>query len=56
MNLLFESWVRWQSVADFGFISAFVHVSWAVNSHAIQFQNFYQLSFPEFDVNVFLGF
>ena len=25
----------------------------AVNSHAIQLRNFYQLSFPEFDVNVF---
>ena len=40
-------------VVDFRFISAFLHVQWAVNSHARKLQNFYQLSFPEFDVNVF---
>ena len=28
----------------------------AVNAHAIQLRNFYQLSFPEFDVNVFWEF
>ena len=27
-----------------------------MNSHTIQLQNFYQLSFPEFDVNVFLEY
>ena len=32
-------------VVDFRFMSAFLH--------AIQLRNFYQLSFPEFDVNVF---
>ena len=41
------------AVVDFRFISTFLHVLWAVNSHAIQLRNFYQLSFPEFDVNVF---
>ena len=40
-------------VVDFRFISTFLHAQWAVNSHAIQLRNFYQLSFPEFDVNVF---
>ena len=40
-------------VVDFRFISAFLHVQWAENSHARELQNFYQLSFPEFDVNVF---
>ena len=28
----------------------------AVNSQAIQIRNFYQLSLPEFDVNVFWEF
>ena len=40
-------------VADFKFFSTFLHAYWAVNSHARELQNFYQLSFPEFDVNVF---
>ena len=40
-------------VVDFRLISAFLHVKWAVNSHARQLWNFHQLLFPEFDVNVF---
>ena len=40
-------------VVDCRFVYTFLHVQWAVNSHAIQLRNFYQLSFPEFDVNVF---
>ena len=40
-------------VVDFRLISAFLPAWWAVNSHARQLWNFYQLSFPEFDVNVF---
>ena len=32
-------------VVDFRFISAFLHVQWAVNSHARELQNFYQLIF-----------
>ena len=40
-------------VVDFRFISAFLHAKMAVNSHARQLRNFYQLSFPEFDVIVF---
>ena len=39
-------------VADFRFISAFLHArKRAVNSHARQLRNCYQLSFPEFDLN-----
>ena len=40
-------------VVDFRLISAFLYVLWAVNSHARQLWNFYQLHFPEIDVNVF---
>ena len=40
-------------VVDFRLISAFLHAKLAVNSHARLSRNFYQLSFPEFDVNVF---
>ena len=40
-------------VVDFRFIGAFLHVWWAVNSHARQLRNFYQLSSPEFDENIF---
>ena len=36
-----------ESVVDFKFISAFLHVSWSMNSHARQLWNVYQLSFPE---------
>ena len=36
-------------VVDFRLISAFLHA----NSHARQLWNFYQLHFPEIDVNVF---
>ena len=35
------------AVVDFRFISTFLHAWWALNSHAIQLRNFYQLSFPE---------
>ena len=37
---------------DFRFISAFLYVHWALNSHMRQLLNFYLLRFPEFDVNV----
>ena len=37
------------------FISAFLYVHWAVNSHIRQLLNFYQLRFLEFDVNVLEG-
>ena len=40
---------------DFRFISAFLYVHWAVNSHIRQLLNFYQLIFLEFDVNVLEG-
>ena len=40
---------------DFRFISAFLYVHWAVNSHIRQLLNFYQLRFLEFDVNVLEG-
>ena len=40
-------------VVDFRSISAFLYVFWAVNSHARKLWNFYQLHFPEIDVNVF---
>ena len=40
-------------VVDFRLISAFLHALWVVNSHARQFWNFFPLSFPEFDINVF---
>ena len=36
----------------FRFISAFLYVHWAMNSHMRQLLHFYQLRFPEFDVNV----
>ena len=39
----------------FRFISAFLYVHWAVNSHIRQLLNFYQLSFLQFDVNVLEG-
>ena len=37
---------------DFTFIYAFLCGHWALNSHMRQLLNFYQLRFPEFDVNV----
>ena len=40
---------------DFRFISAFLYVHWAVNSHIRQLLNFYQLIFLEFDVTVLEG-
>ena len=41
-------------VVDFRFIFTFLHVQWAVNSHArYLWKYFYQLIFLEFDVNVF---
>ena len=36
-------------VVDFRFISAFLYVHWAVNSHVRRLLNFYHLRFPEFD-------
>ena len=39
-------------VVDFRFISAFMYVHWAVNSHVRQLLNFCPLRFLEFDVNV----
>ena len=39
----------------FRFISAFLYVHWAVNSHIRQLLNFYQLRFLQFDVNVLEG-
>ena len=39
-------------VVDFRFISAFLYVHWAMNSHVRQLLNFYQLSSLEFDANV----
>ena len=54
MFLLFESW----TVGSCRFqihlcVHSCIRIEWAGNSHAIQSRNFYQLSFPEFDVNVF---
>ena len=40
---------------DFRFISTFLYVHWAMNSHMRQLLNFYQLRFLEFDVNVLEG-
>ena len=53
MSLLFESWICWYMlVIDFRFISTFLYVHWAMNSHMRQLLNFYQVRFLEFDVNV----
>ena len=41
-------------VVDFRFICAFLHAWWSVNSHLRQLRNFYQPSFPEFDVKYLL--
>ena len=51
MNLLFEK-LNPSVVVDFRFISAFLLVCVAVNSYAKHLRHFYQLSFPEFDLNV----
>ena len=49
---------RWNTllVVDFRFISVYLQAHWAVNSHARQLWKFFQLSFPEFDVNSFKDF
>ena len=54
MNLLFKSMnpLVVMVVVDVRFISVFLHAQQAVNSHTRQLLNFYQLIFPEFDVNV----
>ena len=54
MYLLFKSW----TVGSCRFqihlcVHSCMRIEWAVSSHAIQLRNFYRLSFPEFDVNVF---
>ena len=37
-------------------LTVYLHAYWAVNSHARQLWNFFQLSFPVFNVNSFKGF